>query len=699
MSRHRLLLLGVLTVLTACTTTPNPPSTVVPTSIDSFGANPNPSPVNVAVSFSWSVTGSNLTCTLDVDNNNTIDYAVQDCSSANRVIHLYPVENTYIARLTVTGGDSQSRTSTLPVTIIPPNRPPLISTFVESAVDKDPLAVNFTWLATDPDNNTPFCQFDAESDGVWDYQGLCNESGHNKRTFRYKFARQGQYTATLEASDPYSQTRQLRKVRVPFNRAPLINSLKATWGSDTTAIISFTVSDPDNDPLACKLTVQGIGSFRYNDCHQLTRNFTLPDAGSYRITLEVDDGLEKTSRVTEINDPWKLPGYTSIHTGYFACYMNADGKLYCWGYNERKAVADDITSGHPTPVLRDLSGIPGGVVKEVAISITTACGLTLDGKAYCWGGDGDGELGDGEPRSTSFTAVAVDMSGVDGGVFKKLGAIGSGGPGSYMCGTTPAGKLYCWGWNNATQSRMASPQEIDLSGVPDGKFASIAMAAQHMCGLTPAGTVYCWGKDYPYGLLGNDPDYSYGSSDKAIPTPVDMSMVTGGVFSRIAAGEDQTCGLTPTGTVYCWGRNSYGQMGNGTTAQAQPIPVAVDMSRVPGGTFRYITSGSQHVCGLTSVGKAYCWGNNARGALGVGDTTSRYVPTAVDMSGVEGGMFVRLEASAFVTCGLTPAPALKLYCWGADRDGSLQLGTVGNGPPFTDESRPALVDMSAIELP
>lgn len=699
MSRHRLLLLGVLTVLTACTTTPNPPSTVVPTSIDSFGANPNPSPVNVAVSFSWSVTGSNLTCTLDVDNNNTIDYAVQDCSSSNRVIHLYPVENTYIARLTVTGGDSQSRTSTLPVTIIPPNRPPLISTFVESAVDKDPLAVNFTWLATDPDQHQPFCQFDAESDGVWDYQGLCNEPGQNKRSFTHKFAHQGQYTSTLEASDPYSQTRQLRKVRVPFNRAPLINSLNATWRTDTAGTIGFSVSDPDNDSLTCKLTVQSIGTFRYNDCRQLTRNFTFPEPGTYRVTLEVDDGLEKTSRVTMLDegyDPWKLPGYTSLRAHYFVCYTNASSKLFCWGQNSKKVISDSGTPTYPAPVPRDLSGIPGGVVTDLALTSGAACGLTPGGKAYCWGSDYNGELGN-SAYGDSFTPVAVDMSGVEGGVFKKLGGENSDGSGATMCALTPAGKAYCWGYDNYTGNDIDTPVAIDMSEVAGGQFASLAVAAQHECGLTPQGKAYCWGNDYPWGLLGNDPDYSYGSSSKAAPTAVDMSMVAGGTFSSIAAGEDQTCGLTPAGPVYCWGRNTWGQLGYGSNSPAvHPIPVAVDMSGVPGGAFRYITSGARHVCGLTSVGKAYCWGSNDSGQLGLGDLTNRYVPTAVNMSGIEGGMFVRLEASGYITCGLTPAPALKLYCWGYDTYGS---GAVGNGLPLVDENLPVPVDMSAIELP
>ena len=177
MARYWLLTSIALAMLTACNQVQTTPGTPPSTIIDSFGANPNASPVNVAVAFSWSVTGSGLTCQLDVDNNTTIDYTVQNCTSSSRVLHTYGAPGAYLARLQVTGSDGQTLGSTLPVTITAANQPPRVNVFREAVVAGDLYSLSYSWLVADDNGDIPYCRFDAESDGVWDYEGLCHQGG------------------------------------------------------------------------------------------------------------------------------------------------------------------------------------------------------------------------------------------------------------------------------------------------------------------------------------------------------------------------------------------------------------------------------------------------------------------------------------------------------------------------------------------
>jgi alpha-tubulin suppressor-like RCC1 family protein len=156
-------------------------------------------------------------------------------------------------------------------------------------------------------------------------------------------------------------------------------------------------------------------------------------------------------------------------------------------------------------------------------------------------------------------------------------------------------------------------------------------------------------------------------------TPV---AVSGGLsFAAIAVGDLYTCGVTSSGTAYCWGNNEAGQLGNGSIAHSTPAPVAVS----GGLTFTALAAGSWHTCGLTGSGAAYCWGNNGWGRLGDGSTTSSTTPVVVS-----GGLvFAALALGEYHTCGLVGSGAA--YCWGSN-----SLGQLGNGST-TDASSPVPV--------
>jgi len=155
-------------------------------------------------------------------------------------------------------------------------------------------------------------------------------------------------------------------------------------------------------------------------------------------------------------------------------------------------------------------------------------------------------------------------------------------------------------------------------------------------------------------------------------------------ISALVRFYEHTCGMTLGGEAYCWGGNSSGQLGNGSTTDAStPVLVAGDL------TFAMLTAGGGYSCGVTASGAAYCWGDNGTGQLGNGSTTDSSTPLAVTGSlsfasvaaaPAEGGLGVASDDSAAHTCGITKAGVV--YCWGWN-----VLGQLGNGT-LTGSSTP-----------
>jgi alpha-tubulin suppressor-like RCC1 family protein len=290
------------------------------------------------------------------------------------------------------------------------------------------------------------------------------------------------------------------------------------------------------------------------------------------------------------------------------------------------------------------------------------CGLTPDDVAYCWGRGSAGQLGNGSRNDPNLTPQLV----VGGLTFQSISAALH----NSTCGLTTSGLGYCWG--NISPSLSSSPVAV-TGGLT---FQSISAGFAHRCGITTSADAYCWGSN-AVGELGNG-----GTTSSSTPVAV-----SGGLkFQSISTGggnspESYTCALTTAGSAYCWGLNSAGQLGNGSTTNSS-IPVAVS----GGFTFQSLSAGGGgggavstrgHTCGITTGGDAYCWGQNEFGQLGNGSTTASTTPVAVS-----GRLTFRaISAGRVHTCGITTTSAA--YCWG---DGM----ALGDGT-FSDSDAPVAV--------
>jgi alpha-tubulin suppressor-like RCC1 family protein len=247
----------------------------------------------------------------------------------------------------------------------------------------------------------------------------------------------------------------------------------------------------------------------------------------------------------------------------------------------------------------------------------------------------------------------------------------------FTCGVTQDGRALCWGFNGGQlgngevgpPSGIPSPVQGALSFTTVSAAGAVLAFAPHACGLTAAGAAYCWGGN-SWGQLGN-------GGTIASPTPV--AVAGGHIFESISVGSQFTCGIVRERGAYCWGQATAGQLGDDPRDAADNcapagsvaiLPCNMTPVRVPGGgSFTTISAGGNYACGLDAEGVAYCWGNNLDGQLGTGSHFWTDTPARVSSS----MRFTAIAAGTGSTCALTRGR--EVLCWGSNHLGQLGDGT------------------------
>ncbi|MFN8488979.1 MAG: Ig-like domain-containing protein [Caldilineaceae bacterium] len=265
--------------------------------------------------------------------------------------------------------------------------------------------------------------------------------------------------------------------------------------------------------------------------------------------------------------------------------------------------------------------------------------------------------------STASTWRIVDS--VQAAPVEQLKAITAGR--NHTCALTVNGGVKCWGVNfygqlgDGTTVDHLIPQ--DVNGLTSG-VSAISAGQFHTCALMTSGGIRCWGRN-AYGQLGD------GTLTDRL-TPVDVLGLAGGV-KAVTAGSFHSCALTNSDGIKCWGSNFDGELGDGTTLQRL---TPVDVSGLTSGVDK-VVAGNFHTCAVTVAGGLQCWGNNLAGQLGDGTQLSRLTPTAVNglNSSIASVVISNADSStASYTCAITTVGSVK--CWGDNRFGQLGDGTV-----------------------
>ena len=370
----------------------------------------------------------------------------------------------------------------------------------------------------------------------------------------------------------------------------------------------------------------------------------------------------------------------------YSCAVTTVGGVKCWGHNDFGQLGDGTVTDRTTPV--DVLGLAGGVV---AVSATGSgftsqpdhtCALTTAGSVKCWGGNTFGQLGDG---TTFHRLTPVDVC-ADVTCAAHLTGVAAVSVGfGRTCALTMVGGVKCWGANfggalgDGTTADRLTPVDVCADATctaPLSGAAAISAGFVHTCALTTVGGLKCWGGNFG-GQLGD------GTTTTRL-TPVDVcagatcaASLTG--VAAVSAGEEKTCALTTAGSVKCWGWNSFGQLGNGTSDKihATPVDVCADAAcTAPLTGVAAVSAGYVHACAITTVGGLKCWGGNFQGMLGNGTATGSLTPVDVCGNATCTGPLTgvaAVSAGILHTCALTTAGSVK--CWGWNADGQLGEGT------------------------
>jgi|GEM_PF-2417527 len=308
------------------------------------------------------------------------------------------------------------------------------------------------------------------------------------------------------------------------------------------------------------------------------------------------------------------------------------------------------------------AGAVCNTITKIAAGGNSTFAIKSDGTVWGWGYNTQGQLGDG--TQTSHTAQVQVASGLSG-----VTAIAAGN--YHTAALKSDGTVWVWGKNDYGQLGDGSTTErytdlVQVSGLSG--VTAIAAGSQHTAALKSDGTVWGWGYN-GYGQLGDGSEVTpdeYSTTGSKSTTPVQASGLTG--VTAIAAGGDHTAVLKSDGTVWSWGENSQGQLGNGTTTTYSLTPVqASGLTDVAA-----IAASSANTVALKNDGTVWAWGYNNMGQLGDGSTTNRTAP--VQTSGLTG--------VTAVAAGFAYMVALKndgtVWTWGYNELGQLGDGSTTN---------------------
>ena len=360
---------------------------------------------------------------------------------------------------------------------------------------------------------------------------------------------------------------------------------------------------------------------------------------------------------------------------HHACVLTSAGSAFCWGINEQAQLgASTSTTCTAIPCSRAPVAVSGGFTfQSIDAGGDDTCGLIAGGTVRCWGAGPKGQLGNG---SFSNSAVPVAVGG------SPLTSVSVGA--SHACALTPGGVALCWGSNTnnelgatSTGSCLGACSATPLAVTGGLVFSTITAGVRHSCGLTSAGAAFCWGGTDGLGLLGNGTLAGLATA----PTPV-----SGGLTLKdIASDGPAACALDTNGQAYCWGTNTVGQVGDGTTlTRTVPTPVSGGHTFARLATTGAQNSGLSHMCAITTEGVAYCWGANSSGQLGGsrGTMCNFGLPIFCELIPVlvSGGHTWReLAVGQNFTCGITVSKAI--YCWGSNEQGQLGDGSLISSSP------------------
>ena len=288
--------------------------------------------------------------------------------------------------------------------------------------------------------------------------------------------------------------------------------------------------------------------------------------------------------------------------GLHTAALTRSGKLYCWGNNTHGQIGDDTTDdiSKPKKIMNN--------IKDVSLGLYHSAAIDFNGDLYCWGNNIYGQVGNGTTENQLKPVKIMEK-------VKKV-VLGS----NISAAITEDGSLYCWGNNyngrvgNGNELNQLVPYKV-LDNVED-----VILGLNHSAAIDVNGNLFCWGDNYK-GQLGNGKKGIYGKVNKPVKILEDVKMVALGGYHSAAVTNDNT--------LYCWGDNQDGELGDGTTSSKELPTKILDGVDTVCTENCYLGDGYRNTMAFTLNGELYCWGNNYYGQVGNGDTVDQSVPVKI----------------------------------------------------------------------
>ena len=417
------------------------------------------------------------------------------------------------------------------------------------------------------------------------------------------------------------------------------------------------------------------------------------------------------------------PGRTAVAVSagnLHTCVILDNGEVNCWGMGVSGQLGDGGTTHDATTYTTAPSSTPidlgaGRTAVAISGSGNHTCVILDDGDIRCWGENSHGQIGNEGNPSVDYSLPQTVSGGfswdaASNAVASSVGSIFSyssdklTGGGYHFCALQDDGQPFCWGESQFGQLgidnnlggnyRYPTPHQV----LHPANVTSMSGGGQHTCAIREDGSLICWGQDQ-YGQLGNGGNGYWDNSpgSQSIP-PLESALDIGPnrTALEVSAGADHTCVILDNGDVKCWGKNEFGQLGNGQTSHEYSIPSSVvdlgdgrtAVSLGKGGT-------SYHACAILDNGDLKCWGSDNLGQIGDGGTVPQQWPhnsgdylsepsDPIDLG--TGRTAVAVALGAYFTCAILDDGSVK--CWGADHHGQL-----GDGGTSTHQGSPVSVDL------
>jgi hypothetical protein len=291
--------------------------------------------------------------------------------------------------------------------------------------------------------------------------------------------------------------------------------------------------------------------------------------------------------------------------GSHKCARRRDGSVSCWGTNTRGELGDDTGVDSATPV-RVVTAEDVATFLQITAGGSASCARAAGGSAWCWGENGSGQTGDGTTQGPRLSPVAVTIA--DSAAMAEIVAAGG-----HTCVRTLDNSLKCWGGNLDGALGDGTPDPGPILDPVNVALSNPVVRTSGRCAITSDLALFCWGLNSS-GQVGD-------GSTELRNTPVQVTALGNDVV-EVTRTHARTCARKQDGSAWCWGRTGDGGLGDGTltgqpcpNGECKPTPVRVSNLTDTAA----IAAGVSHACAAKNDGTIWCWGADGQGQLGDGD--------------------------------------------------------------------------------